>query len=56
MGQFSGTYISQTTGLIYFKFGMYGSVHRGHKILNIIEIGPVVIEIQQVKNSESAFL
>ena len=32
MGQFSGTYISQTAGLISFKFGMWGRVYGGHKI------------------------
>ena len=54
MGQFSGTKISQTTGLISFKFGMWGCIYGGHKIYQLIEIGPVVIEIQGVKNGELA--
>ena len=32
MEQFSGTYISRTTGPIYFIFGMYGRISGGHKI------------------------
>ena len=32
MGQFSGTHISQTTGLIFLKFGMYTRVYGGHPI------------------------
>ena len=50
MGQFSGTHISQTTGQIFFKFGMYrvAYVYGGHKYVNLIEIGPVVIEIRGV--------
>ena len=30
--QFSGTYISETTGAISFKFGMYGRVYGQTKI------------------------
>ena len=52
MGQFLGTHISQTTRLIYFKFGMY---MEGIKYVNLIEIGQVVIEIQGVENGKSAF-
>ena len=32
IGQFSGIHISQTTGLISFKYGMLGRVYGGHKI------------------------
>ena len=48
MGQFSGTHISQTTRPISFKFGKWGCVYGGHKNVNMIEIGPVIIEIQGV--------
>ena len=50
-GQFLGTHISQTTGLIIFKFGIY---MEGIKFVNLIEIDPVVIEIQGVENGELA--
>ena len=43
-------HISQTTKLIFFKFGMYSRVYGGHKYASLIEIGPVVIEIQGVEN------
>ena len=35
-----------------FKFGMYGRIYVGHKYVNSIEIGPVVIEIRGVENGE----
>ena len=56
MGQFSGTHISQTTGPLSFKFGMYSRVSymKGIKYINLIEIGVVVIEIQGVENDELA--
>ena len=54
MGQFSGTHISRTNGPISFKFGMLGCVYGGQKYMNLIEIGPVVIEMQGVENGEFA--
>ena len=35
MGQFSGTYVLWTTGLITFNFGMFSHVYRGHKICKV---------------------
>ena len=49
MGQFSGTHISRTTAPISFKFGM-----EDIKYVNLIEIGPVVIEIRGAENGELA--
>ena len=54
MGQFSGTHISQTTGLISFKFGMYSCIYRGHQINEFDRNWPVVIEIRQVENGKLA--
>ena len=53
MGQFSGTHISQTAEPISFKFDMYRVAYmEGIKYMNLIEIGPVVIEIQGIENGE----
>ena len=52
MVQFSGTHISQTTRPISFKFGVYECIYEGIKYVNLIEIGLVIIEIQEVENGE----
>ena len=44
-GQFSGTHISRTTGLISFKLVCRVVYMEGIKYVNLIEIGIVVIEI-----------
>ena len=54
MGQFSGTHISQTTGPISFKFYIAVTYMEDIKYVNLIEIGQVVIEIQEVGNGELA--
>ena len=41
-------HISQTTKLIFFKFGMYSHVYGGHKYASLIEIGPGVENVDLV--------
>ena len=52
MGKFLGTNISQTTKLIFFTFGMSSHVYGGDKSINLVQIGPGVIEIQEVENGK----
>ena len=55
MGQFSGTHISQTTGLVSFKFGMKSCIYGGHQIYKFDRNWPVVVEIRWIENSKLAF-
>ena len=52
MGQFSGKHISQTIMLILSNYR--DAYMEGIKYANLIDIGPVVIEIQGVENNELA--
>ena len=54
IGQFSGTHISRTTGLISPLLNLVCRVAylEGIKYVNLIKIGPVVIEIQGAENGE----
>ena len=51
MKQFSGIHTLQTTGQIFFKFGMQGSIYGEHKICEFDKISPVVIEIQTASDN-----
>ena len=48
MGQFSGTHLTNYWANFFQICRIYG----GHNICNLIEIGPVVIEIRGVENGE----
>ena len=50
--QFSETHILQTTYQIFFKIDMWSHVCGGIKYVNLVEIGPVVIEIWGVENGD----
>ena len=52
MGQFSGTHISRTTGQFLSNLVCRVAYMEGIEYVNLIEIGPVVIEIRGVENGE----
>ena len=54
IGQFSGAHISQTTNQFLSNLVYRVAYMEGIKYVNLIEIGPAVIEIQGAKNGELA--
>ena len=54
IGQFSGTHISRTTGPILSNLVCRVVYMEGIKYVNLIEIGPVVIEIRGAENGDLA--